>query len=85
VPGLNDWNQVGYGGPSPPIGTHHYFFKLYALDTSSILLEEQQANKATVVHAMQGHVLGQAELMGTYKTKGENIKKQKAGRLLDRL
>jgi Raf kinase inhibitor-like YbhB/YbcL family protein len=75
--GLNDWNEVGYGGPSPPIGTHRYFFKLYALDIvvldNNNILQQQQheqnkaATKATVVQAMQGHVLGQAELMGTYK------------------
>ena len=31
--GVNDWNRTGYGGPCPPVGRHHYFFKLYALDT----------------------------------------------------
>jgi Raf kinase inhibitor-like YbhB/YbcL family protein len=72
--GLNDWKQVGYGGPSPPIGTHRYFFKLYALDIDHLLQPQQSSStntttKATVVQAMQGghHILGQAELMGTYQ------------------
>ena len=37
--GLNDWNNIGYGGPCPPIGRHRYFFKLYVLDT---VLEEPE-------------------------------------------
>jgi len=63
--GLNDWHRTGYGGPCPPIGRHRYFFKLYALDTT--LPDLQQPNKAVLEKAMQGHVLAQAELMGTYQ------------------
>ncbi|HJV96290.1 MAG TPA: YbhB/YbcL family Raf kinase inhibitor-like protein [Albitalea sp.] len=63
--GVNDWNRQGYGGPCPPIGTHRYFFKLYALDT--MLPALQQPTKAVVEHAMKGHVLAQAELVGTYR------------------
>ena len=63
--GLNDWHRTGYGGPCPPIGRHRYFFKLYALDTA--LPDLRQPNKAVLEKAMQGHVLAQAELVGTYQ------------------
>jgi Raf kinase inhibitor-like YbhB/YbcL family protein len=62
--GKNSWNQTGYGGPCPPGGEHRYFFKLYALDTSLDL--KTGATKKTLESALEGHVLGQAELMGTY-------------------
>ena len=62
--GLNDWKQAGYGGPCPPIGTHRYFFKLYALDRA--LGDLKRPTKDTLLKAMEGHVLAQAELMGTY-------------------
>ncbi|HEX9301198.1 MAG TPA: YbhB/YbcL family Raf kinase inhibitor-like protein [Casimicrobiaceae bacterium] len=64
----NDFGRTSYGGPCPPIGRHRYFFKLYALDTSLAALSP--ATKASVEQAMQGHVLAQATLLGTYqKTK----------------
>jgi len=63
--GLNDWQRAGYGGPCPPIGRHRYFFKLYALDTTLPKLE--QPTKAAIEQAMQGHVLAQAEVVGTYE------------------
>lgn len=62
--GSNSWNRTGYGGPCPPSGTHRYFFKLYALDL--VLDLESGADKAAVLSAMEGHILGEAELMGTY-------------------
>jgi len=62
--GTNSWNRTGYGGPCPPSGTHRYFFKLYALD--SYLDLESGADKKAVLAAMEGRILGQAELMGTY-------------------
>lgn len=65
--GLNDWNRSGYGGPCPPIGRHRYFFKLYALDTTLPALGTPK--KAELERAMQGHVLAQAELIGTYQKK----------------
>ena len=64
IHGSNSWNSIGYGGPCPPSGEHRYFFKLYALD--SILDLEAGANKEQVLEAMEGHVLAQTELMGTY-------------------
>lgn len=64
--GLNDFRKVGYGGPCPPPGKpHRYFFKLYALDAPTTLTP--RASKADVLRAIEGHVRGQAELMGTYK------------------
>jgi len=64
--GMNDFRRVGYGGPCPPPGRpHHYFFKLYALDADPAL--KPRATKADLLRAMQGHILGQAQLMGTYQ------------------
>lgn len=62
--GSNSWNRAGYGGPCPPSGTHRYVFKLYALDLALDL--EAGADKAAVLSAMDGHILGEAALMGTY-------------------
>jgi hypothetical protein len=63
--GLNDWKTTGYGGPCPPIGRHRYFFKLYALDTD--LEGLNRPTKGQVEAAVEGHILEQAELIGTYQ------------------
>lgn len=63
--GTNDWHRTGYGGPCPPIGRHRYFFKLYALDTE--LPDLQSPNKMQLEKAMEGHILGQTQYMGTYQ------------------
>jgi Raf kinase inhibitor-like YbhB/YbcL family protein len=63
--GRNDWDRLGYGGPCPPIGRHRYFHKLYALDT--VLPDLKQPTKATLLEAMEGHVLEVAEVIGTYE------------------
>lgn len=68
--GLNDWQRTGYGGPCPPQGRHRYFFKLYALDT--VLTGLDEPTKAEVETAMEGHVVGQAELVGTYEKTGRH-------------
>ena len=65
--GLNDWKRTGYGGPCPPVGRHRYFHKLYALDT--VLPDLHRPVKATLEKAMHGHIIAQAELVGTYKRK----------------
>jgi Raf kinase inhibitor-like YbhB/YbcL family protein len=62
--GKNDWQQVGYKGPCPPIGDHRYFHKLYALDV--VLPDLHQPVKTTLEKSMQGHVLAHAELVGRY-------------------
>jgi hypothetical protein len=63
--GRNDWQRTGWGGPCPPIGRHRYFFKLYALDAP--LPDLRVPSKGTLEKAMHGHVLAQAELIGTYQ------------------
>ncbi len=63
--GTNDWKRTGYGGPCPPIGRHRYFFKLYALDT--VLPTLGSPTKKQLEDAIKGHVLAQAELVGTYE------------------
>jgi hypothetical protein len=63
--GVNDWKRTGYGGPCPPIGRHRYFHKLYALDT--VLGDLGRPTKAKLEAAIRGHVLAQAELVGTYQ------------------
>jgi Raf kinase inhibitor-like YbhB/YbcL family protein len=64
--GVNDFGKVGYGGPCPPRGpAHRYFFRLYALDAALSL--PPRATKADLLKAIEGHVLGQAGLMGRYQ------------------
>jgi hypothetical protein len=63
--GRNDFKRIGYGGPCPPPGRpHRYVFKLYALHGRLPL--RAGATKADVERAMQGHVLGTAQLIGIY-------------------
>ncbi len=63
--GISDFGRIGYGGPCPPGGTHRYFFKIYALDTQVDL--QAGANKRQLLKAMEGHILGQGQLIGKYK------------------
>jgi len=63
--GLNDWGKQTYGGPCPPIGRHRYFFKLYALDNE--LPELWNPTKAQLEKAMEEHLVGNTELIGTYE------------------
>ena len=61
----NDFRKIGYGGPCPPPGpAHRYFFKLHALD--AMLDLAPGATKAALEKAMEGHLLGRAELSGRY-------------------
>lgn len=63
--GVNSWGHTQYGGPCPVKGVHHYFFKLYALDT--LLTLPPGANKHEVEQAMQGHILDETYLVGKYQ------------------
>jgi Raf kinase inhibitor-like YbhB/YbcL family protein len=66
--GLNDFRDLGYGGPCPPPGKpHRYFFKLYALD--AVLDLKPGLTKKDVEHAMEKHILAQGQLMGNYQRK----------------
>ena len=65
--GVTDFKRVGYGGPCPPSGTHRYFFKVYALDT--IIEASGMLDKAGLLKAMEGHIIGQGQIMGKYRRK----------------
>ena len=62
--GMTDFGEVGYGGPAPPDKRHTYVFKLYALDSELDLPDK--STKADVEKAMEGHIIEQAILEGTY-------------------
>jgi len=62
--GMNDFGEVGYGGPAPPDKRHTYVFKLYALD--SILDLPEGSTKSELEKAMEGHIIEQTTLTGTY-------------------
>ena len=64
--GKNDFGRIGYGGPCPPPGRpHRYQFTLYALDQPLDL--EAGVSKKQLLAAMQGHILAQGQLTGTYQ------------------
>jgi hypothetical protein len=67
VEGTNDFGRAGYGGPCPPRGhgPHRYSFRIYALDTQMNL--RPGASKHDLERAMEGHIIGMAELVGTYE------------------
>jgi len=65
VEGVTDFGKPGYGGPCPPSGTHRYFFKLFALDTTLSL--DSSARASEVEKAMEGHIIEKAELVGLYE------------------
>ena|SRR3989338_2806707 len=63
--GVNDFGEIGYGGPCPPLGTHRYVFRIYALD--AMLNLEEGISKADLEKAMDRHILAKAELIGLFK------------------
>ncbi len=65
VQGQNGSGQNKYSGPAPPIGSHRYFFRLYALGDE--LLLEDSVTKADVLAALKPVLLAQTELVGTYQ------------------
>jgi Raf kinase inhibitor-like YbhB/YbcL family protein len=69
IQGQNDFKRIGYGGPCPPPGdnAHHYFFRLYALDTTIEL--PAGAGREEFARAIEGHILAGGFLMGTYQRK----------------
>lgn len=64
VLGVNDYGELGYGGPMPPSGTHHYVFKLYALDDQLDIGEG--ATSEDLEEAIEGHVITQAKITGLF-------------------
>lgn len=69
--GKNDSGEIGYVGPAPPSGVHRYFFRLFALDSRLEL--GPGATHKQVNAAMKGHILAEAELMGTYEKKSQRV------------
>ncbi|MDO5835249.1 MAG: YbhB/YbcL family Raf kinase inhibitor-like protein [Methanobacterium sp.] len=65
--GVNSWGNIGFSGPCPPSGTHHYYFKIYLLDTKLDL--PSGTSKEEVLKAMKGHIIDEGQLMGTYTRK----------------
>jgi Raf kinase inhibitor-like YbhB/YbcL family protein len=63
--GWNDWKRKGYQGPCPPKGRHRYVHKLYALDM--VVSGLDHPTKSDIERVMKGHILGKAELIGTYQ------------------
>lgn len=63
--GTTSWKNGSYGGPCPPIGRHRYFHKLYALD--SVLTGLNHPTSEELMAAMQGHIIAEAVLLGTYQ------------------
>ena len=64
VEGINSSGGEGYQGPCPPSGVHHYIFHLYALDTTIDL--DNQSGRDDFMAAAEGHIIAEAELIGTY-------------------
>jgi Raf kinase inhibitor-like YbhB/YbcL family protein len=67
VQGRNQNHENSYYGPCPPSGTHHYHFKIYAIDT--MLELPVSSNKQDVLKAIDDHILAEGELIGLYKRK----------------
>lgn len=64
--GTNDFGKQAWGGPCPPVGRHHYHFKVYALDAA---VGPPGVRKDALLDAIKGHVLARGELIGTYQKK----------------
>lgn len=64
VQGKNSFGTIGYKGPCPQVGTHRYFFKVYALDVSHI--EVKNLTKEELLKSIEGHVIDYGILIGLY-------------------
>ena len=64
IQGQTSFGKIGYGGPCPPSGTHHYVFTLYALDKSLDL--KSGASRAELEQAISGHDIGHTTLTGLF-------------------
>ena len=64
--GMTDFGEQGYGGPAPPDKKHTYVFKLYALDLERIANVGEVSTKDGIEKAMEGHIIEQTQLTGTY-------------------
>ena len=73
VEGNNGAGKMGYTGPCPPSGTHHYHFKVYALDTMLDL--KAGADDKSLLNAMDNHIVGYGELIGLYAKSGNEENK----------
>lgn len=69
VQGINDFRRPSYGGPCPPSGTHRYFFRLFALDRRLTL--DARTTRQSLLSALEGHIVMQTELTGTYTRAGK--------------
>lgn len=65
IQGRNDYGKIGYDGPCPPSGTHRYFFKVFALDTTLSLAPG--CSKSQLVREMKNHILDEGEIFGLYR------------------
>jgi Raf kinase inhibitor-like YbhB/YbcL family protein len=72
VQGMNDFKRTVYGGPCPPSGTHHYYFRVYGLD--ELVGLPAGASRRDLEQAMRDHILAYGELVGVYKKVGKNVK-----------
>ena len=67
IEGTTDFGEVGYGGPAPPDKRHTYVFKLYALDSLPLVTSfGKDTEKTDLEKAMEGHIIEQTQLTGTY-------------------
>jgi len=67
IKGTTDFGEVGYGGPAPPDKRHTYVFKLYALDSLPLVTSfGKDTEKTDLEKAMEGHIIEQTQLTGTY-------------------
>ncbi|TRW98044.1 YbhB/YbcL family Raf kinase inhibitor-like protein [Flavobacterium gawalongense] len=63
--GRNSIHENKYFGPCPPSGTHHYHFKVYALDAKLNL--PPNTGEKELLNTMRGHIISSGDLVGLYK------------------